>query len=214
METEEKLILQEKETGRVEAFSDGVFAIAITLLVLDLKVPKLDSVSIDDGLFISLFKHWPAYLAFTTSFLTILIMWVNHHNIFNYIQSVDGNFLFINGFLLLTVTVIPFPTSLLAEHMRGQWAGQASAIYAGIFFLNCFFFTLLWFYSSKDGHLLDKDIKPSIVSAIKRNGFFGLFFYLFAVVISFFSATVGVGICLILAIFYALTGSMRQGNVR
>src|SRR5882672_2129896 len=94
------------ETGRIEAFSDGVFAIAITLLVLDLKVPR----ALQDGrtLASSLGAMWPSYLAFVTSFATILIMWINHHRMFTLIGRADDRVMFYNGLLLLGVTVVPF----------------------------------------------------------------------------------------------------------
>src|SRR5713101_3913707 len=107
---------QEKETGRIEAFSDGVFAIAVTLLVLDLKVPHRDSVN--SGLMNILVKQWPSFLAYLISFATILIMWVNHHNLFNKVKRTDTPFMFLNGFLLFLITFVPFPTGLLAEYIH------------------------------------------------------------------------------------------------
>ena len=90
----------EKETGRVEAFSDGVFAIAITLLILELKIPKGASGKLP-GLLV---RQWPTFLAYLTSFATILVMWVNHHKLFTHIRRTTGAFLFLNGLLLLFVT--------------------------------------------------------------------------------------------------------------
>src|SRR5579872_4040697 len=92
----------DKETGRVEAFSDGVFAIAITLLVLDLKIP---SASPSARLADQLAKQWPAYLAFLISFSFIGIMWINHHSLFTYIRRIDHALLILNGSLLMGVTV-------------------------------------------------------------------------------------------------------------
>jgi len=102
-----------RETGRVEAFSDGVFAIAVTLLVLDLKVPKPGDLG-GESLLSALARQWPAFLAYLTSFATILVMWVNHHKMFNHIRRTDDRFLFLNGLLLLFVTFVPFPTALVA----------------------------------------------------------------------------------------------------
>jgi uncharacterized membrane protein len=116
-----------KETGRVEAFSDGVFAIAITLLVLDLKVPKAAEVG-PEGLLPALFRQWPMFLAYLASFATILVMWVNHHKLFNFIHRTSDAFLFLNGLLLLFVTFVPFPTALVSEHLRDSQARTAAAI--------------------------------------------------------------------------------------
>src|SRR4051812_39389248 len=99
---------ERRETGRVEAFSDGVFAIAITLLILDLNVP--DWSDSGPGLFKSLVILWPSYLAFLTSFATIGVMWVNHHRIFTHVKHSDNMLLLLNGLLLLGVTIVPFPT--------------------------------------------------------------------------------------------------------
>src|SRR5436305_12691532 len=108
----------EKETGRIEAFSDGVFAVAITLLVFNLQVPQPPpgkTFSVAD-LGVALLHQWSFYLAFITSFATILIMWASHHSIFKLVYKSNTPFLFANGFLLLLVTTVPFPTSLVAEY--------------------------------------------------------------------------------------------------
>src|SRR5262245_58066326 len=102
-----------KETARIEAFSDGVFAIAITLLVLDMKVPGSKDLPADVRLISVLGRQWPTYLAYVTSFLTILIMWVNHHRLFQHIKRTDNPFLMLNGLLLMGVTIVPFPTGLV-----------------------------------------------------------------------------------------------------
>src|SRR5471032_2515142 len=99
------------EKGRVEAFSDGVFAIAITLLVLDLKVPHVDG---NRALLAALGDAWPVYLAYVTSFATVLIMWINHHVILRCLRSVDHVLPLLNGVLLLFVTLVPYPTSLVS----------------------------------------------------------------------------------------------------
>src|ERR1700684_985946 len=100
---------REKETGRLEAFSDGVFAIAITLLALELKVPHFEPGDHMTGRLISgLAAEWPSYFAFLTSFFTVLIMWVHHHAIFRLVKGIDVTLLFANGFLLMLVTVVPF----------------------------------------------------------------------------------------------------------
>src|ERR1700730_8891216 len=98
--------------SRVEAFSDGVFAIAITLLILEIRVPH-----VDHGLRAGLIALWPSYLAFVMSFIVILIMWVSHHGLLRMAQSVNYPILFANGVLLLTVTFVPFPTAVLAAHL-------------------------------------------------------------------------------------------------
>lgn len=126
----------EKETTRMETFSDGVFAIAITLLILEL-ISFLHSQN-DDGLLKLLFKHWESYLAFVIGFLTILICWINHHLIFTYINKTDSNLMWVNGFVLLVVTFTPFPTAILA-----QYFSKEPNLALGIFGINYFLMGLV-----------------------------------------------------------------------
>ena len=108
--------MNEKETGRVEAFSDGVFAVAITLLALDIHVPRLDTLP-PGGLGPALLALWPTLLAYVTSFATILITWINHDRLFEQIRRKDHGLLVYNGLLLMVITLFPFPTALLAEYL-------------------------------------------------------------------------------------------------
>src|SRR5690349_6439507 len=110
--------MSERETTRVEAFSDGVFAIAMTLLILEITVPSArEGASMDNrALLHSLLALWPSYLAFLLSFGTVLVMWINHHGLFKHAHRADNRLLFANGFLLLVVTFIPFPTAVLAQY--------------------------------------------------------------------------------------------------
>ncbi len=130
----------EKETGRVEAFSDGVFAIAITLLIIEVKVPRDGPGTLERRLL----EQWPAYAAFLNSFLTIGIMWINHHRIFTHVKRVDHTLMVHNGLLLLFVTVVPFPTAVLAEHFNGEGSRLAATIYSmnGMMIAICF--NVLW----------------------------------------------------------------------
>ena len=201
---------QEKETLRLEAFSDGLFSIAITLLVLDLKVPRVESLGEGGDLTAALLAQWPSYLAFLTSFITVLIMWVNHHNLFNFIKRSDGMFLFLNGFVLLTVTVVPFPTALLAEYIRQPQAPVAAAFYAGMFLLNCVSFNLLWRYAAKGKRLLDADMPDALIKGINRQAMSGIPLYLAAVLLAFVSVKASVAACMLLAAFYAISSSVHR----
>ena len=116
----------EKETGRIEAFSDGVFAIAVTLLVLEVRVPHLQDGGAGGSLARALLAQWPSYVALVTSFLTVLVMWANHHRIFELVRRVNAPFLYANGLLLLVVTVVPFPTAVLAEYFQKPGATTAA----------------------------------------------------------------------------------------
>ena len=121
-----------KETTRIDAFSDGVFGIAITLLVLEL-IQILHSQT-NDGLLNTFLHHWQSFLAFLIGFITILVCWINHHFAFEYIKKVDTNLMWINGFLLFVVTLTPFPTAVLAEYLEKE-GGTALAVFGFNYFL-------------------------------------------------------------------------------
>ena len=135
----------EKETGRLEAFSDGVFAIAMTLLVLELKVPHAtaDGEISASALGGRLLREWPSYLALITSFFTVLIIWVHHHILFKLVRKVDAKLLFANGFLLLLVSMVPFPTAVVAEYLATPAAPAACEFYADVFVLISIAFYVL-----------------------------------------------------------------------
>src|SRR2546423_8681001 len=127
-------------TSRIEAFSDGVFAIAITLLVLEIKVPTHS-----EDLWHDLGQLWPSYVGFVVSFFTIGVIWVNHHRQFELFVRADRTLMFLNLQLLLWVAFIPFPTSLVAEYFReGVHEDVASAVYAGTFLAMGLSFFAMW----------------------------------------------------------------------
>jgi uncharacterized membrane protein len=149
---EERKQTEEKETGRVEAFSDGVFAIAMTLLALDLRVPHPGSGSTGRALAVAISQEWPSYLAFVTSFFTVLIMWVNHHHMFTLIRRVSPKLHFANGLLLLVTTTVPFTSALVAEYFRTPGARVACEIYAGTFILGAIAYNLVWLSAASGGN--------------------------------------------------------------
>jgi len=201
----------ERETGRLEAFSDGVFAIAITLLVLDLKVPRADSLPPGGGgLLRALAKQWPAFLAYLTSFATILVMWVNHHILFTHIRRTSQPFLYWNGLLLLFVTFVPFPTSLVAAYVLTPQARTAAAVYAGTFLVLALVFNGLWRHASTGRRLLDPAARAASVQAITRQYLVGPVAYFAAFLLAFVWVPGSVGLCLVLALFFAFTGALPR----
>jgi uncharacterized membrane protein len=134
--------------ARAEAFSDGIFAIAATLLVLDLAVPKAGS-----SLLTGLLNEWPAYAAYATSFLTIGIIWVNHHAVLERLDRIDRGFLFLNVVFLLFVALIPFPTKVLSQYLQsgGDYAHIAAAAYGVAMILMGLAFSILNYYASARG---------------------------------------------------------------
>lgn len=200
----------EKETSRLEAFSDGVFAVAITLLVFSLQVPTLDKPYTSARLVDLLLLHWPSYLAFCISFATILIMWISHHSMFKLIDKSDTLFMFANGFLLLLVTVVPFPTQLIATYLLTPVAGVACAVYAGLFLTINLAYNLLWWLAAYQSHLLKDDISLALIRVRSRNYALGVPCYLVALVLAFWSPAVSIGICSVLWLFWALTTYERK----
>jgi uncharacterized membrane protein len=193
-----------KETARVEAFSDGVFAIGITLLVLDLKTPS------ESPLLAGLLAQWPVYVAYLISFTFILIMWVNHHWMFQHIVRVDSSFMLLNGLLLLGITVVPFPTNVVAQYVLTSDQTVATALYSGWFFLIAIFFNLLWRYASHNGRLLSQDdVESGLAQVISDRYRWGPLAYFACLVLAFISVPASLGLNLVLAIFYALPRELQ-----
>lgn len=202
--------MHEKETGRLEAFSDGVFAVAITLLVLNIKLTGLSSSSQqvlnDQGLWKELGNQWPILASYCTSFATIGIMWINHHRLFVHIKRVDTGLMLINLALLLVIVFIPVPTALLAEYLTHPEFHAAAIIYSATFFLMALFFNILWFYASHHNRLLANDADRNTVRAISQQYLFGPVLYLIIVGIAWISVPVMIILIFILALFFAVPG--------
>ena len=190
-----------EETGRVEAFSDGVFAIAMTLLVLDIRVPH----DLAEGrtLAQALAGQWPTYLAFVTSYATILIMWVNHHRLFTHIERPDDRLLFANGLLLLGVVLVPFPTALVAEYLGRAGQTTAALVYNGTFVAIALCFNLVWKIASRDGRLLRADHDREAVRHISDSYRYGPLFYVVALIVGFASVTASLVVNVALAVYFA-----------
>ncbi|SRR5579883_568231 len=200
------------ETGRVEAFSDGVFAIAMTLLVLDLKVPH--DLAPGQTLMGALVAEWPTFLAFVTSYATILIMWVNHHRLFAHIGRWDDRLLFSNGLLLFGVVVLPFTTSLVATYLDRPGHEAAAMVYNGIFVLIAVCYNVLWRSASRGGRLLGPDHDPDIVRQITDSYRWGPLIYAVVFVVGIASVTVSLLLNLALALYFALPSALAAHIAR
>ena len=209
VENAQRAAPMEKETGRLEAFSDGVFAVAITLLVLNLVVPDLPPSASPAALAAKLGEKWPSYLAFVTSFGTILIMWINHHAIFKLVRRSDTLFMFANGFLLLLVTVVPFATALVARYLVTPAAPTACAVYAGGFVFVNIAYNILWWSIAHERRLLHPHVPQARVEGLTRSIVGGFPVYLVATALAFWNAYVSIGICFCLWIVWAITGYER-----
>jgi uncharacterized membrane protein len=187
----------EPGTGRLEAFSDGVFAIAATLLVLELSV---DSSNPELGK--QLLHLWPSYLAYLTSFVTIGIIWMNHHHAISLIGRCDRTFLFINNLLLLTVAFLPFPTKLVAQYLQKDGEQAAALTYAATFVVMSVIYNSWWRYASGGRRLIAEGVPDSAVRAISRAFDPGVPMYGAVFVLAFFSPLASVLLTFAIAAFY------------
>lgn len=199
----------EMETTRLEAFSDGVFAVAITLLVLDIHTPNAAALK-DGTLTDALLRQWPVYLAYTLSFVTILIYWVNHHNVFRLIRRADHAFLLMNGLFLMLITIIPFSSSLLAAYIERPDQRAAEIVYSGTFLAAAIIFNRMWAHAVRGGRLLRKDAHAETVRSISKAFSFGPPLYLVAFALAFVSAKASLALCIALAVFFALPSAISR----
>jgi uncharacterized membrane protein len=198
------------ETTRLEAFSDGVFAIAITLLVLEIRLPFTADAEKEGTLLSALLHLWPAYLAYVTSFLTIAIMWANHHTMFRMIRHADRSMLLINALLLMLITFLNFPTAVVAEYFQKPDASFAAMFYSGTQFVIGVFFNLMWWYVIKRPHLLEHGITREQAQKLLRQYAIELVAYPIAFGVAFFSPHLSLILCLMVAIFFALPIQRRE----
>jgi TMEM175 potassium channel family protein len=193
------------ETARVEAFSDGIFAIAITLLVLNIRVPSPDLTGHGSTLLQALLGLWPAYLGYLISFFTIGIMWVNHHNMFVLIRRTDRYFLLLSVFFLMCIAFLPFPTAVLAEYL-GEPKGRrlAVALYSATFVLIAVAYNALWWYAVRGGRLLHENADRRAVRNISRRYMFGPIAYSISFGLAFINAWASLAVHGVLAAFFVL----------
>jgi uncharacterized membrane protein len=199
----------EKETQRIEAFSDGVFAIVVTLLVLELHIPTPEQ-SAEHGLWSEMLALWPNMLAFAASFFFVLVMWINHHRLFTAIRRTDNNLLLLNGLLLFGVTLVPFPTALVAEYIQHSEQTTAVLIYNGWFLVVAIFFQLLWGYAARGNRLFSEKTDPELSRSITRQYAFGPFLYLTILLLAFVSPLLSLLGNVALAVFFALPNKTVQ----
>jgi uncharacterized membrane protein len=193
-------------SSRLETFSDGVFAIAATLLILDVRVGPGE-------LGTRLVHNWPSYVAYAVSFLTIGIIWINHHTVFTQIRRVDRLFLLINVAFLMLVAFIPFPTSLIASHLRGNDLEPAAITYGATLTITAVFFNLLWFYASLGHRLLRSDTDSRVVSGISRSFLPGPFIYVGATLVALVSPIASVVLFGVITVFYIVESSLFGRSV-
>jgi uncharacterized membrane protein len=199
-ETETRL----SPTGRVEAFSDGVMAIAITLLVLDLKVPEPGE---EGQLLNHLLARWPSYVAYLAAFLTIGIIWLNHRTLVDRIARFDARLHWLNLMLLLGVATLPFPTSLMAAYLQrgGADATVATFVYGLCATLMAVPWGFIWRHLADRPDLLEAGYDVAYARAEWKRGTLGLPIYAVATLVALVWPVVSLLLYLGIAVLYAVT---------
>lgn len=176
--------------NRIEALTDGVFAVVMTLLVLDISVPQIsshyaiDSVAAGTELLKRLFDLWPKILSFGISFVILAIYWVAHHRQFHYIKQSNRGLIWINIMFLMATCLVPFSTSLLGEYREQE---ISILVYGGNSIVIAFVLYVQWRYvtTSRHGRLLDESLDPIMKTTLSRRTLFGIIVYLIATGFSF-----------------------------
>lgn len=184
---------------RTEAFSDGVFAVAITLLIFNVTVPKVQ----EGQLHQALLDSWPLYATYAVSFLTIGIIWVNHHALFGYVSEVTRPLLFLNLVFLMTVAFIPFPTALLGTYIsmpaNSHWAAAAYSVTMTLMAVSI---GAMWIYLVTHPHLFKQDVDPAYARAATPRFVAGTLVYAATTIVAIVNAYICLVVYALLALFY------------
>jgi uncharacterized membrane protein len=195
------------ETARIEAFSDGIFSIAATLLVLELKRPATDL-----PFWIGLLHQWPGYVSFVLSFFFIGIMWINHHRLFVHIAKADDLMMAVNLLLLLGVVFVPYPTSLMASSLTmldSDYSRNVAIFYNAGYFVISLLFNLLW-YVCRKRNLLDNEFGHERVHSVSNQYKIGPFLYAACLVMTWWSVPISLAMNASLAIYFLLPPRHRK----
>jgi uncharacterized membrane protein len=190
---------EHSHTGRIEAFSDGVFAIAITLLIIEVGVPDVKH---GESLGDALWRLWPSYSAYVLSFITIGIYWVNHHSFFRLFHATTHFFLMLNVWFLMAIAFLPFPTAVLGEYLKDDEHRQAAvSLYTLGLLLPAVGWFTVWSYGQYRG-LIDDSLHPRYLRFANLQYAFSVLVYSAAFAVSFISDWVALGLCTAITAVY------------
>jgi uncharacterized membrane protein len=185
--------------NRLEAFSDGVMAIAITLLILDVRATGAPPGELGRVLV----EQWPSYAAYALTFVVIGIMWVNHHYLFDRVAVVTRPLLFLNIFMLMSISFLPFPTSLLSEYLRDGANSHAAAVVYGInMTVISLSFSAVWFHLARHDHLMVEGASGADAQAALRSGLVGGGVYAATILLALVSAQACLVVWALLAVYF------------
>ena len=199
----------DSDTSRLETFADGVMAIAITLLILEVKSPDVEG----SRLTAALAHQWPSYAAYVVSFLTIGIIWVNHHHMFKLVERSTHAFLMLNVVFLMTIAALPWPTALVAEHLRDSGRTIAAVVYGLTMVSVAIMFNVVWWYASKDLRLLDQRLDAQALRKATRNYLVGPIVYGIATLVALVNPWVSLAIYAALAVYWLLPGTGPRSSL-
>jgi uncharacterized membrane protein len=193
-------IRNEISKSRIEMLTDGIFAIVMTLLVLEIAVPQLTHSEATTGeLLRQLIELWPVIYSYALSFIILGFFWIGHHDQFYYIKRANRIFAWITIFYLMFIAFIPFSTALLGEYTDQQ---ISVVIYGINIAVAGFWARVQWWYASKDHRLTDPDLEPTFVKIMSRRGTIGIVIYLIAAALSFVSIIASLVLFIVIPIYY------------
>jgi uncharacterized membrane protein len=196
---------------RLAALTDGVFAIAITLLALEVTVPIVEAGVDGSDLGTALVEQWPSYAAYIVTFFLVGAYWFNHHRMFNLLRGVDHRFLVLNIFFLMAIAIIPFPNALIAEYLlKPEQQGVAAGVYGLAMLTLAIMFNLVWWYAGWRQRLLRSDCDYRLVRQVLKSYLFGPVIYLIGLVVSFFAPIVSLIIFVLVPIGYMFEGPVAK----
>ena len=194
-------VQQQKETIRIETFSDGVFCIAVTLLSLEVGVEVKKDIS-NGQLLHDLLAKWPVYLAYVISFINVLLAWIGHHSLFKKLYNTDNAVMISNGFLLMLVALVPFPTKTLGEFLLTGAFKTAVVFYTAYFVLIGVAFRLLWHAASRNRTLLSTAVTENEIRLFTKNENIGLVCNSAILVIAFINPWVALVLSFVMWIYW------------
>jgi len=185
--------VNEKDTGRIEVLSDGVFGVALTLLAIELNAPVLHLVN-NRNLLQALLNNWPQYLTILNSFASILLMWISHHSMFKLIHRASTPFMVVNGLLLLFITLSIFSTKTLSFYLLTNAATVATAFYALVCLLLSSTFNWLWYLAIRNKEMLKQNIPERTIAVQTHTYRAGVIIYIIAFATAFINPWITVSI--------------------
>jgi uncharacterized membrane protein len=199
-------------TGRLEAFSDGVFAIAATLLVIDLRVPA--DAPTAARLMSALEAQWPTYLSYAASFIYLGIYWAHHVNVFAFFQRTDHVFLKLNVLFLMMIALLPFPTALLGRYgeVPDERRRVATMVYVGSLLVTAALFYVVWAYGTHKRRLVDRELDEGLIARTSRLYLMGPVAYVVAFLLAIWSPLASLVIVALVTLFYLFPLRLAEGD--